>query len=77
MGKHIKRTIGLRKATLELGSNSATIVHNDADIEKAAERLAKMSFAHDAQICISVQRIFVHDTIKEQFFEKFLREVSL
>ncbi|MBS4208884.1 aldehyde dehydrogenase family protein [Bacillus sp. FJAT-50079] len=77
VGKHIQKTIGLRKATLELGSNSATIVHNDADIEKAAAKLAKMSFAHAGQICISVQRIFVQASILETFMEKFLHKVSL
>lgn len=77
VGKHINRTIGLRKATLELGSNSATIVHSDADVEKAAIRLAKMSFAHAGQICISVQRIFIHESVRDQFLKKFLHEVSL
>ncbi|WP_282173902.1 aldehyde dehydrogenase family protein [Cytobacillus firmus] len=76
VGKHIQKTIGLRKATLELGSNSATIVHSDADIDKAAAKLAKMSFAHAGQICISVQRIFVQKSVKEKFLEKFLQEVS-
>ncbi|MBX9974483.1 aldehyde dehydrogenase family protein [Cytobacillus firmus] len=76
VGKHIQKTIGLRKATLELGSNSATIVHSDADINKAAAKLAKMSFAHAGQICISVQRIFVQKSVKEKFLEKFLQEVS-
>lgn len=76
VGKHIQKTIGLRKATLELGSNSATIVHHDADIDKAAQKLAKMSFAHAGQICISVQRIFVHQEIEQAFMEKFLSEVK-
>lgn len=77
VGKHIQKTIGLRKATLELGSNSATIVHGDADVKKAAAKLAKMAFAHAGQICISVQRIYVQESIKDQFMEKFLQEVSL
>ncbi len=76
VGKHIQKTIGLRKATLELGSNSATIVHGDADINKAAAKLAKMAFAHAGQICISVQRIFVQNSVKEKFLEVFLNEVS-
>lgn len=76
VGKHIQKTIGLRKATLELGSNSATIVHGDASIEKAAAKLAKMSFAHAGQICISVQRIFVQESVKEQFLKTFLQEVA-
>lgn len=77
VGKHIQKTIGLRKATLELGSNSATIVHGDADIEKAATKLAKMAFAHAGQICISVQRIFVQASVQDRFMEKFLQEVAL
>jgi len=76
VGKHIQKTIGLRKATLELGSNSATIVHLDANVEQAAQKLAKMSFAHAGQICISVQRIFVHEDIREEFMEIFLAEVA-
>jgi acyl-CoA reductase-like NAD-dependent aldehyde dehydrogenase len=76
VGKHIQKTIGLRKATLELGSNSATIVHHDADVEKAAANLAKMAFAHAGQICISVQRIFVHQSIEQKFMKIFLDHVS-
>ncbi|MFJ7368822.1 aldehyde dehydrogenase family protein [Lysinibacillus sp. NPDC098008] len=76
VGKHIQKTIGLRKATLELGSNSATIVHHDADIFKAAQRLVKTAFAHAGQICISVQRIYVHQAIEEAFMEVFLAEVA-
>lgn len=76
VGKHIQKTIGLRKATLELGSNSATIVHHDAEVEQAAVRLASMAFAHAGQICISVQRIFVHESVKESFMKTFLEAVS-
>ncbi|WP_141334581.1 aldehyde dehydrogenase family protein [Paenibacillus sp. tmac-D7] len=73
VGKHIHRTIGMRRVTLELGSNSATIVHQDADVETAAAKLARMSFAHAGQICISVQRIYVHKEIEQIFMEAFLR----
>ncbi|MCM3569872.1 aldehyde dehydrogenase family protein [Neobacillus mesonae] len=76
VGKHIQKTIGLRKATLELGSNSATIVHGDAEVEKAAEKLAKMAFANAGQICISVQRILVQSSVRERFMEAFLQNVS-
>ncbi|MDA5111103.1 aldehyde dehydrogenase family protein [Brevibacillus thermoruber] len=66
----------MRKVTLELGSNSATIVHHDADLEQAANKLAKMAFAHAGQICISVQRIFVHRDVEEMFLKLFLNRVS-
>jgi len=76
VGKHIRNKVGLRRVTLELGSNSASIVHNDADIEKAAAKLARMSFAHAGQICISVQRIYVHREVEEAFMEAFLRHTA-
>lgn len=76
VGKYIKQTIGLRKSTLELGSNSATIVHEDGNVVKAAERLAKMAFSHAGQICISVQRIYVHKAVSESFMNAFLDNVS-
>jgi acyl-CoA reductase-like NAD-dependent aldehyde dehydrogenase len=76
VGKHIHRTVGMRKVTLELGSNSATIVHKDANIEKAAARLARMAFAHAGQICISVQRIFVHRDVEQRFMEAFLANTA-
>jgi acyl-CoA reductase-like NAD-dependent aldehyde dehydrogenase len=76
VGRHIHQTIGMRKVTLELGSNSATIVHHDADLEQAANKLAKMAFAHAGQICISVQRIFVHRDVEEMFMKLFLNRVS-
>ncbi|WP_372813938.1 aldehyde dehydrogenase family protein [Paenibacillus sp.] len=45
----------------------------DADVETAAAKLARMSFAHAGQICISVQRIYVHKEIEQTFMEAFLR----
>ncbi|MBU8568541.1 aldehyde dehydrogenase family protein [Virgibacillus pantothenticus] len=77
VGKHIQETIGLRKATLELGSNSATIVHSDANIDKAATKLSKMAFSNAGQVCISVQRMYVHESVYDAFLKKFLDEVAL
>jgi len=61
---------------LELGSNSATIVHKDADVETAAAKLARMSFAHAGQICISVQRIYVHQDIEQRFTDAFIKNTN-
>jgi acyl-CoA reductase-like NAD-dependent aldehyde dehydrogenase len=76
VGKHIHDTVGMRKTILELGSNSATIVHEDADVDKAAKKLAKMAFAHAGQVCISVQRIYVHESVEKAFMDTFLMEVK-
>lgn len=72
VGKHLKQSIGLRRATLELGSNSATIVHEDADLDFAVDRCAKTAFNNAGQVCISVQRIFVHESIAKPFLDKLV-----
>jgi acyl-CoA reductase-like NAD-dependent aldehyde dehydrogenase len=72
VGKHLKTKVGLRKSTLELGSNSATIVHSDANIEFAAERCARTAFSNAGQICISVQRIFVQEDVYDRFLDKLV-----
>lgn len=72
VGKRLKQTIGLRPCALELGSNSATIVHEDADIDRVAEKCARASFYHAGQVCISVQRIYVHETVRERFLQKMV-----
>ncbi|MZP30436.1 aldehyde dehydrogenase family protein [Heliobacterium undosum] len=67
VGKRLRERAGLRKVTLELGANSGTIVHKDADLELAARQCARMAFANAGQICISVQRILVHEAIADAF----------
>ncbi|MFC0471468.1 aldehyde dehydrogenase family protein [Halalkalibacter kiskunsagensis] len=70
VGKLIREKAGLRKVALELGNNSATIVHKDANIEQAATLTAQKSFNNAGQVCISVQRVYVHEDIYETFIEK-------
>jgi acyl-CoA reductase-like NAD-dependent aldehyde dehydrogenase len=67
VGQHIRRTVGLRKTLLELGNNSANIVHADADLELAATALARSLSVYAGQVCISAQRILVHDDIFDIF----------
>ncbi|RKJ26628.1 aldehyde dehydrogenase family protein, partial [Butyricicoccus sp. 1XD8-22] len=66
VGKSIYEMAGLKKVTLELGSNSPNIVLNDADIEESAKSLVKGSFVNAGQVCISVQRIYVQKEIFEE-----------
>lgn len=72
VGKRLKQAIGLRRCTLELGSNSATIVHDDANLEKAALRCAQTAYSNAGQICISVQRIYVQKRVYQAFLDKFV-----
>jgi acyl-CoA reductase-like NAD-dependent aldehyde dehydrogenase len=57
VGEHICKVAGLKKVTMELGSNSPLIVLPDADLEKAAQAIAATGFANAGQVCISAQRI--------------------
>ncbi|AVM22637.1 aldehyde dehydrogenase family protein [Bacillus pumilus] len=75
-GEHISNSAGLKKVLLELGGNGATIVHYDADIEKAASLCAKTGFSNSGQSCISVQRIYVHKEILETFTEALKAKVD-
>jgi glyceraldehyde-3-phosphate dehydrogenase (NADP+) len=60
VGKRIARRAGFKRLLLELGSNSATIVCESADVEHAANRIVAGAFAAAGQSCISVQRVYVH-----------------
>ncbi|MFC4736851.1 aldehyde dehydrogenase family protein [Bacillus daqingensis] len=70
VGLWLKQRAGHKKVSLELGNNSAVIVHKDADIKKAAEQVAQKSFNNAGQVCISVQRVFVHKEIKASFLKE-------
>lgn len=72
VGKRIRAKVGLRPTTLELGSNSATVVHTDADLDYAAERCARTAFNNAGQVCISVQRIYVQKDVADKFVEKLV-----
>ncbi|MYL32519.1 aldehyde dehydrogenase family protein [Pontibacillus yanchengensis] len=72
VGLKLKQNTGLNKLTLELGNNSPVIVDREADVEQAATTLAQKSFAYAGQVCISVQRIYVHEDIQKTFQKKFI-----
>jgi len=77
VGWELKRQAHMKKVTLELGGNAAVIVHEDwGAVAGAAARIAVGGYAYSGQVCISVQRIFVHNSIYAAFMEDFVREVS-
>mgnify|MGYP000296499415 CR=1 FL=1 len=63
---------GLRRLVLELGGNAATIVDEDANIDAAVNRTVMGSFSYSGQVCISVQRLFIHRKRYDEFRSKFL-----
>jgi len=64
-GWKMKARAGKKKVVLELGGNAACVVDADADLDRAAERLTIGAFYQSGQSCISVQRIFIHQSIYE------------
>ncbi|MFG6149416.1 aldehyde dehydrogenase family protein [Halobacillus sp. B23F22_1] len=74
--KNICETAGIKKVLLELGGNAATIVHKDANITDAATQCAKTGYSNSGQSCISVQRIYVHRSIVDDFVSLLKQEVS-
>jgi glyceraldehyde-3-phosphate dehydrogenase (NADP+) len=75
VGWQIKKNSGKKKVILELGGNAGVIIHNDADIEYAAERCVAGGFGYAGQTCISVQRILVQQSVYGKFTDLFLAGV--
>jgi len=76
VGWDIKRRAGKKKVVLELGGNAAVIVHNDTDVPYAAERCIVGGFAYAGQTCISVQRIFVEQSVYGKFTDALVESVK-
>jgi benzaldehyde dehydrogenase (NAD) len=72
VGKRIGGLAGpkLKKLALELGGNSAFIVLDDADVERASSAGAWGSFHHQGQICMAASRHLVHEAIADSYIER-------
>ncbi len=69
VGEHITRTAGLKKVTMELGSNSPLVVMPDADVEKVAAATVAGGFSNAGQVCISTQRVIVDSEIYGDYLD--------
>lgn len=76
VGRLIHARAGLKRVTLELGSNSGNIVSQSADLERAASSCVVGGFTYAGQVCISVQRIYVQQSVLEAFLDLFLPKVK-
>lgn len=63
-----ERLIG---CSLELGGKNAMIIRADADVARAAQIASRASFANSGQLCVSMERIYVHEDVYEAFAEAF------
>jgi acyl-CoA reductase-like NAD-dependent aldehyde dehydrogenase len=69
----ISQVAGLRRTTFELGGNAGTIIDaGTAVTDDLINKLLVGSFAYSGQVCISVQRIYVHDSLHEEFRTRFV-----
>ncbi len=73
VGAHILQHAGLKRVTLELGNNSGTIVEPDANLDAAVPRCVMSAFANAGQVCISLQRLYVHEAIAADVHGPFPR----
>ncbi|WP_163183202.1 aldehyde dehydrogenase family protein [Neobacillus sedimentimangrovi] len=71
-GENIIRKAGLKKISMELGSNSPVIVLDDADLEDAVESSISGAFWAAGQNCLGVQRIYVQEKIWDDFRDAFV-----
>lgn len=75
IGWSLKSRAGRKRVTLELGGNAGVIVHRDADLKYAAERVAWGGFQYAGQSCVSVQRVYIHTDVYEAFRDELIRRV--
>ncbi|MDQ6422045.1 aldehyde dehydrogenase family protein [Paenibacillus sp. LHD-117] len=71
VGKSRRERAGLKRVTLELGSNAALIVDRDVELERIIPRCVTGAFSNQGQVCISLQRIYVHEAIFDDFVRRF------
>lgn len=76
VGWYLKSICGKKRVTLELGGNAAVIIDQDVDVEAIADLVAKGSYLYAGQICISTQRIFVHQKVFDRFQKAFVEAIQ-
>lgn len=81
-GRQIARDAGERLigASLELGGKNAMVVLDDADLDRAAQGAVAAAFPSAGQLCVSIERIYVAESVRDAFVEKFVtrtRQLSI
>ena len=76
VGERITQVAGLKKVTMELGSNSPLIVMPDADLAKVADATCASGYANAGQVCISTQRVIVEESAYTDFLDVLAPKVD-
>lgn len=75
-GESITRKAGLKKISMELGSNSPAIVLKDADLDDAVPSIVSGAFWAAGQNCLGVQRVYIEEEIFDEFTNRFVKETE-
>ena len=76
VGWSIVEKAGRKKVVLELGNNAPVVIEPDGDWDRAARQISVAGFSHAGQSCISVQRIYVHADVADEFTASLAKLVS-
>jgi acyl-CoA reductase-like NAD-dependent aldehyde dehydrogenase len=76
IGWYLKGLDPRKRVTLELGGNAGVIVHSDADLDHAAQRIAFGGYYQAGQSCISVQRVLVASEVYDDFATRLVKQVE-
>jgi glyceraldehyde-3-phosphate dehydrogenase (NADP+) len=76
VGEAICRMAGMKRVTMELGSNSPVIIMDDADLDKAAMAVTAAGFCNAGQVCISAQRILTSQKVRGDFLDALKSQVG-
>ncbi|MGZ9818149.1 aldehyde dehydrogenase family protein [Peribacillus simplex] len=76
VGLSIKAKAGLKKVSLELGSNAGLIIDENTNLNTIAKSCAAGAFSNQGQVCISLQRIYVMESVYHKFIDKFFSETK-
>lgn len=69
VGEEIIKAAGIKRVTMELGSNCPVVVLADADLDKVAAGIATSGYVNSGQVCLSAQRILVDDRVHDDLLE--------
>ncbi len=72
VGWRLRDVAGKKRVSLELGGNAAVVVEPDWDLDDAAQRLTFGAFYQSGQSCISVQRVFAHESVFDALTERLV-----
>ncbi len=62
----------IQRVTMELSGHAPFIVHEDADVERAADMAMAAKYRNNGQVCISPSRFYIHESKKEKFTKRFV-----